>query len=193
MSNLIDSIEQPLTYENYMSEGEINLRYDIIDGVRHFMTNPTRIHQRILFRLANLLEHYAVSGNSGSMQIAPCDILIRRFPLRTRQPDVLFMSDECAALNPPLDDPAPLDPAPELVIEIISPTETVGTLYGKLSDYQRVNVRECWIVKPSTRTVEVVAISQGDIETLDVYAESAQVESRVFPGLKIAVSDIFAG
>lgn len=102
---------QPLTYEQYMAEGEVNLRYDIIDGVR-MVTNPTRRHQRIIRNLVFPLTHYEQSSGRGKMIIAPCDILIRRSPLRTRQPDVCFISNERLAQNGPETDPAPLSPAP---------------------------------------------------------------------------------
>jgi hypothetical protein len=44
-----------LTYEQYMAEKEIYRRYDILDGVRIFMTNPNARHQRIVLRIARHL------------------------------------------------------------------------------------------------------------------------------------------
>jgi len=47
-----------MTYEEYLAEGEVFKRYDIIDGVRHLMPNPTRLHQRILLNLARILHRF---------------------------------------------------------------------------------------------------------------------------------------
>ena len=110
-------LSQRMTYEEYITEGKIKQRYDIIDGVR-VVTNPNRRHQRISRKLLLLFAPYEAAAGNGQSIAAPCDVLIRRAPLRTRQPDVLFMSNACVAQNPPMDNPAPLDPAPELVIEI---------------------------------------------------------------------------
>ena len=191
MSSIQEPIEAPLTYELYLTEGEVNRRYDILDGTRYFRTKPTRLHQDILLSIANLLKGYAGKTRAGRVTIAPCDVLIRRFPLRTRQPDVLFMSSERAERNPPANDPAPLDPAPELVVEILSPSDSVGVLAGKLADYQSVGVRECWIVQPDRRTVELMAIFEQGSDSLGVYREGARLSSRAFPDLEIAIEDIF--
>ena len=192
MSAIQDPMPAPLTYDTYLKEGEVNRRYDILDGVRYYMTNPTRLHQDILLTLAALLKEYSRKSRAGKVYIAPCDVLIHRFPLRTRQPDILFMSNERAEMNPPADDPTPLDPAPELVVEIISPSDTAGVLAGKLADYQRVGVRECWIVEPGNKSVELVEISALAIDSLDVYHEGARLTSRAFPDLEVAVAHIFA-
>ena len=94
MSVVPESVEMPQTYEVYLAEGEINRRYDILDGIRHFMTNPTGLDQVILLSIGNLLKLYERRARAGRVSIAPCDVLIQRHPLRTRQPAVLFMSSE---------------------------------------------------------------------------------------------------
>ena len=182
---------QPMTYEDYMAEGEINLRYDILDGVR-FVTNPNRRHQRILRNIARPFEDYETVDGSGQVITAPCDILISRTPLRTRQPDVLFMSNACVSQNPPLDDPAPLDPAPELVVEIVSTSDTRAVLATKLADYQQVGVRECWIVYPGLNLVEVLRLTETQITLVATYGSGQEVQSEVFQGLSVAADAIFA-
>src|SRR5437762_489790 len=116
-----------LTYEQYMAEGEINQRYEILDGVRRFMPNPSVGHQDICFNIAAALKDYGKSSGKGRMIMAPCDILIRRNPLRTRQPDVLFVSHARFGTRD-IFDPSPLDPAPELVVEVLSPSDTAEVL-----------------------------------------------------------------
>jgi len=192
MSTIPDAMPAPMTYEEYMREGEVNLRYDILDGVRCYHTNPTRRHQKMLLAIAEILRACAKISKTGKAYIAPCDILIRRFPLRTRQPDVLFMSNARIAANPPASDPAPLDPAPELVVEIISPSDSVGVLAAKLADYQRVGVQECWVVYPKDRSIEALELSGEDIQSVGVYDSDAAFSSRAFPTLQLNVVDIFA-
>src|SRR5687768_2361648 len=85
----------PLTYEQYLAEGEVNQRYDIIDGVRVYpMPGPTLPHQEIAMNIMELLRAYQRATGRGRTVIAPFDDDIERVPLRTRQPDVLFISNE---------------------------------------------------------------------------------------------------
>ena len=130
-----------LTYQQYMAEPEIRRRYDILDGVRVFMTNPTIQHQEIQGNVYAGLRAWRQAGGAGRVLQAPCDVLIQRSPLRTRQPDVLFISTERLG-GRDLDDPSPLEPAPELVVEILSPGDTRTVLNDKLADYAKVGVKE---------------------------------------------------
>lgn len=182
-----------LTYEDYMAEEEINRRYDILDGVRIYMTNPTRNHQRILRNIANGFAVYEEQFHQGEVIIAACDVLITRTPLRTRQPDVLFMSNARLALNPPPDNPAPLSPAPELVVEILSPSDTRSVLTGKLRDYASVGVEECWVISPARRTAEVLQWDGQMWQSVATYGAGESVVSVTFAGLTVSVDAIFAG
>jgi Uma2 family endonuclease len=179
-----------LTYEQYMAEPEIRKRYDIIDGVRIFMTNPSIAHQKIVGRI--YIRFAAWEETSGSEEViqAPCDVLIRRKPLRTRQPDLLVISHARLG-NRSLDDPSPLEPAPELVVEVLSPSDTRRALDGKLADYCKVGVLECWLVNRTPQTVEVLRLTPEGAESIAVYGMEEKVQSLSFPGLTLAVADVF--
>ncbi len=181
-----------LTYEEYMAEDELCQRYDIIDGERIFMTNPTRRHQKIQLRIANVFLRFEEQAGRGEVITAPCDILITRSPLRTRQPDVIFISNERLALNPGLDDPAPMEHAPELVVEIVSPSESNRALDSKIVDYYTVGVRECWVAYPGSRTVEVLRLHDTGFDVVFTFAMGETVRSLSFPGLTVSVDAIFA-
>jgi Uma2 family endonuclease len=182
---------QMLTYEQYLAEGEINRRYEILDGVRHWMPNPTVRHQDILFNIATALKAFSRTSGEGRMVVAACDVLVTYIPLKTRQPDVLFISHARFGDRDPLD-PSALDPAPELVVEILSPSDTKSVLAGKLRDYRRVQVRECWVVDIEAQSVEVLGLTPEAEETLAVFSGADAVRSVVFPNLLVPTSDIFA-
>lgn len=191
MAIAIQNLSQLLTYEQYLNEGVIKLRYDILDGVR-IVSNPTSRHQDILLNLGEAFRDYQRKQKTGRVQIAPRDVLIWRAPLRTRQPDVLFISMTRLAQNPPSTDPAPISPAPELVVEILSPSDTKKVLAAKIADYQSVNVLECWVVSLRARTVEVLSLTAEEVESVRVYDEMETVQSVQFPDLQVAVADILA-
>ena len=70
-------------------------RFEIIEGIFYQMPAPTYNHQKYSIRLSTAFYNYELATGRGNAIAAPCDILIRRFPrLRTRQPDILFISNE---------------------------------------------------------------------------------------------------
>ncbi len=195
----IPGVTRPMTYEEYLAGPEEMKRYDIIDGYKIYRTwgedkvpNPTRNHQEIQANTFEAFRAFQRSIKSGRAIQAPCDVRVVQNPTRTRQPDVLFISNERLARNPPPSDPSPLAPAPELVVEILSPSDTRRVLTDKLADYARVDVQECWIIGQSTETVEVTRLdSAGTVTTVAVYGRGQTVESVVFPGLTASVDALF--
>ncbi len=128
-----------LTYETYLTEDEVNARYDILDGVRVFMASPTLEHQDILANVLERFRAYRRRGNPARALLAPTDILISRSPLRTQQPDVSLISDARFG-NRDLSVRGALGPAPELVVEILSPSDTPAVQRDKLADFAAVSV-----------------------------------------------------
>ena len=196
----VPGVTRPMTYEEYMASPEEMARYDILDGWKVYrlygekqLPNPTRLHQRTQGNLYRAFYDYEVRSEAGQAIQPPCDVLvIRSGRLRARQPDVLFISRERLAQNPPSDDPAPLSPAPELVVEILSPSDKPAVLAAKVADYRSVDVREVWVVRTEAQTVEVVRLSVDEIETVGTYGAGEAAASLVFDGLTVNVDDIFA-
>ena len=191
---------RPMTYEEYMATPEEMARYDIIGGIKKYrlygeklLPSPTRTHQRIQGRLFLPFHAYEAASNAGQVVLPPCDVLITRTSrLRTRQPDMLFISTERLEANPSPDTAEPLSPAPELIVEILSPSDTPGVLAAKLADYRAVGVQEAWVLRTGPQTVDVVVLSDDAIETVAVYESGQTAQSVVFPGLSAVVAEIFA-
>lgn len=196
----VPGITRPMTYEEYLASPEEMRRYDILDGWKVYRLygdkqspNPTRLHQRVQGRIYLAFNRYEVQTQAGQAILPPCDVLVQVSPrLRTRQPDLLFIGSERLAANPPSDDPAPLSPAPELVVEIVSPSDRPGVLAAKIANYQAVDVLEVWVVRTETRTVEVVRLSMDEIETVGAYGPGEAAVSIAFDGLTADVDGIFA-
>ena len=180
------------TYERYMAT-PIEGRFEIIEGALHQMASPIWTHQIGVINLAFEFMVYQRAKKNGQTMIAPSDILIRRFPrLRTRQPDLFYVSLEQLAKTGGPPKKGPLTIGPELVVEIISNSETAAMLEGKTQDYIEIDVQEMWRVWLETRTVDVVELSAAGAKVLQSYGEGETIVSRVFPDLSVAVSAIFA-
>jgi len=182
-----------LTYEAYMAEPTVYGRYDIVNGVRIFMPGATWGHQEIAANINDRLREYARATRSGKVIFAPFDVLIRRFPkMQVRQPDVLMISFARLAQVGGRPAKGPLEIGPELVVEIISDSETQRILGDKLADYSSIGVDECWVVRPDAATVEVLALTPDGANSVAVYGEDEVVQSVVFAGLIVAVADVLA-
>ena len=85
-----------LTYEEYLNEPVTMLRYDIVDGKVIMSAAPNPYHQRTSKRVFRPLDRFVMERELGEVFYAPLDVIIQRDPLRTRQPDLLFISNERA-------------------------------------------------------------------------------------------------
>ena len=95
------------------------------------MATPSDIHQDVGFTIGELLKAYQRQTKSGRMMPPPKDVLISRKPLRSRQPDVLYISNERLGSRGRFES-TPLAPAPELVVEVLSPSESRSVRMAKI-------------------------------------------------------------
>lgn len=186
-------IRKKLSYEEYLATPEINLRYEIIDGEMIMSPASTFDHQWIMHNILDALRPFVKKKKLGAVVGAPCDILIRRAPLRTRQPDVLYISFERSNKTiSELRKMAVLEIAPDLAVEILSPSDKRSVLKAKLDDYIKIGVRECWVVSPQAETVEVIRLSAESATTVNLFKMTDLLRSEVLPDFKMKVANIFS-
>ena len=180
------------TYERYLNT-PIQGRFEIIEGVLHQMPSPNMPHQFCSLRLSSAFLRYEEEKQNGAAVAAPSDVLIRRSPrLQVRQPDVYYISLERLRRVGGIPAHGPLEIGPELIVEIISDSETTQDIEDKTQDYLSIDVREMWRVYRDTRTVDVVELTARGASILQSYGAGETVVSRVFPDLTVAVNAIFA-
>ena len=177
-----------LTYEDYLNGPETMERFEIIDGEVIMVSSPTLYHQIALGNLNEPVRRFVLDGKLGIVVFAPIDVVVQREPLRVRQPDLLFVSNERAGILGER-----INGGPDLVVEILSPSNRGGYLESKLADYARIDVRECWLISMQSRTVEVLRLEGGEWRLAYVRGPGDRVESVVLAGLDLAVDRIFRG
>ena len=177
-----------LTYDEYLQGPEIKRRYDIVDGEMIMAPAPTVKHQQILGQIFLLIHQFVTEHQLGQVLFAPLDVVIQREPLRTRQPDLLFVSSERADML----SGQVVEEAPDLVVEILSPSNTRRDIEDKLADYARLGVRECWLVSPEARTAEILALADGSWKRVSLRGVGDSIQSSVLEGLELEVSQLFA-
>lgn len=176
-----------LTYDMYLALPEMQQRYAIIDGALVMAAAPNPLHQTVVLELALKLAVFVRERQLGRVFVAPLDILIRREPLRTRQPDLMFIAQERRAII----GQQAIEGGLDLVVEVLSPTNSRHEVQEKLHDYQMLGVREAWIVSPEAQTVEVLQMTPQPIQRLGLYGLSDVIVSQVLPDLQLLVDEIF--
>ena len=189
MTTTTTGTQTKLTYEEYLNEPETMLRYDIVDGEVIMSAAPNPYHQRTSKRIFRPLDLYVTERGLGEILYAPLDIIMQRDPLRTRQPDLLFISNERVGI---IQDDR-IHGGPDLVVEILSPSNSRADIEGKLADYARIGVGECWLVAPQGRTVETLLQDGGEWKRISIRGVGENVETLVLQGLELPVSEIFQG
>ncbi len=181
-----------LTYETYMALPETKERCEVVDGEIYVPPGPSLDHQLILVTLAAILRGYVERNGLGIVLTAPCDLIIQRDPLRVRQPDVMFLSAERTGFRSRSDvrGLANVEVAPDLVVEIGSPSNTPRIMEDRLRDYRQLGVLECWLVDPETETVRVLDLTDaaGPEASFD---RNETLESKTLPGFTLPLEEVF--
>ena len=181
--------ETNLTYEQYLKEPVTMLRYDIVDGEVIMSAAPNIYHQTISGNINEPVRRFVRENKLGRVWYAPVDIIVQQEPLRTRQPDLLFISNSRAAII--LE--GRVHGGPDLVVEILSPSNSRADIESKLADYARIGVRECWMISPEGGTVETLQLYAGEWKRLAIRGVGENVETVVLQELELPVLEIFQG
>ena len=174
-----------LTYEEYLETPETMIRCEVVDGEVK-MAGPNLYHQIISGNINEPVRAFVRRNRLGRVIYAPVDVIVRRAPLRVRQPDLMFVSNERADIMGER-----IEGGPDLVVEIISPSNTRAEIDSRLADYASLNVRECWLVAPLGHTVETLQLDNGQWRRLAIRGVGENVETVVLQGLELPVSEIF--
>jgi Uma2 family endonuclease len=183
-----------ISYDEYLAMPETNQPCEVIDGEMIMSPAPTTEHQWIIGNILDALRAFVKKRKLGVVLVSPVDVIIRRAPLRTRQPDILYLSAERSGIKGRAELRAlpVLEIAPDLAVEVLSPSDTRRAITGKLRDYQIIGVRECWLVSPEAETVEVLRLSSAAATTVKIFGLNDTLRSEVLPTFKLKLKDIFS-
>jgi Uma2 family endonuclease len=175
------------TYEDWLRLSDDGFRYEILNGELYMSPPPTTQHQDALLALAAAMRAFAVSRRLGKVLTAPCGVRLAGQPVPV-QPDILFVS----AARKNIIGKEYVEGAPDLVVEILSPSNWAYDRREKFAAYQEAGVAEYWIVDYRLRTVEVFHIEEGAYALIGKYGPGETARSVVLSGLEILSDDIFA-
>lgn len=161
------------------------MRNELIDGVIYDMTPPpSSKHQSIVTRLSGEFYHY-LKGQECQAFVAPFGVWLSKEDDPYVEPDFTVVCDKSKIKT------KGCVGAPDLIVEVLSPTTAVKDKGVKLRLYRRSGIREYWIIDPSNETVEVYMLEANNFSEPEVYGKNGSVTVGLFPDLKIHLEDIF--
>lgn len=172
------------TEEDYYNLPE-NIRAELIDGQIHYMSAPSRIHQKILSFLHVRIANYINSKNG------PCEVYPAPFAVK------LFSDDDRNVVEPDISvicSPEKLTDrgctgAPDWIVEIISPSTASRDYIYKLNLYANAGVREYWIVDPNSKKIFVYHLEQPDFKA-DSYTFQDKISANIYDDLQIDFTEL---
>jgi Uma2 family endonuclease len=171
------------TYADYCRIPADRFRHEIIDG-RHFVTPaPSPNHQEVSGNLNDQLRARIRKTGLGRVLYAPLDVHLGRGTVV--QPDLVVV----LARNEAIIGPKKLTGAPDLLVEVLSPSTKSRDRKGKLRRYERAGVREYWIVDPETHIVEQYVLRNGKYGPPTVSGE--RIRLRILRGITIDLREVW--
>jgi Uma2 family endonuclease len=174
-----------MTLNEYLQTAETNRPQELAFGFLREPPAPTYHHQVIVGRVFDALLHHVADERAGVVVVSPVDVVLDAEHHLVVQPDVLFVTAERMGICR-----EQIWGAPDLVVEVLSTSNRRHDRDVKVGWYQRYSVRECWLVDPIARSVEVVDTSTRE-RTFRLFSDDQAIASIVLPRLQLTVDDVF--
>lgn len=175
--------KEGFTYADYLTWDD-GKRYELIDGRVYMMSPaPSRIHQRVSGALFYQFYDY--------LRQKTCEVYASPFDVRLKDNTVL-QPDITVVCDPGKLDERGCKGAPDLVVEILSPSTAQHDQIRKFNQYLEAGVREYWLVYPDTKTVQVNSLRDGRYVNQGYYGETDTIDVGVLEGCQIQLADVFS-
>ena len=169
--------KQIFTYDDIECLPEGN--YEIMDGERYDMTPTSFEHGDLEGKLYKLLTRHLES--KGHIAVGEVGVLISKKPLKIRAADVVYISKKKSPERPK----GILEIPPDLIIEIISETNTAWEITDKVKDYLLIGVERILLIEPKTKSASIYQKGKKEAILYD-YEE----EITILEGLTLRLKDL---
>jgi len=177
--------EKRYTYADYCTWGD-DVHCELIDGVVYDMSPaPGWVHQEVSGSIFLQLGNY-LDGKQCKVFHAPFDVRLNASENDDTvvQPDIVVICDISTIGG------TGCTGAPDMVIEVLSPSTASKDMILKYNKYLEAGIREYWIVDPQTKTVRVCILNNGKYDSID-YMDARIIPIRVLDGCDIDIERVF--
>ena len=178
-------VDTRITYEELRQFPDDGRRYELIHGEVHVAPSPNTKHQLSLLHPTASLDRYLSNNRLGMIFFAPMDV--RLAADSAVQPDLIFISSARTGII--LENY--IDGAPDLVVEILSPSSATYDRASKLALYSEMGVPWVWLLDPQVKTVEMLKLEGTKYLVDSILAGPQVLTSGLFPGWQLPLDELF--
>lgn len=187
-------VNKQYTYADYIT-WRLAERVELIKGWLYKMSPaPKRVHQRISADLFGLIWQF-LKGEECSVFSAPFDVrLVKNKGQKDQAIDTVVQPDICIICDKEKLDERGCVGAPDLIVEILSPSTSKKDYNEKYFLYEENKVKEYWIVNPDAKSIEVFVLQENKYHSIGVFNELdgyTEVYSKLFPEMIFELKEIF--
>lgn len=157
---------------------------EVVNGEIRIMPAPKWNHSEIIQDLGIM---FVTQVDQRATRVIWSDfgLIVRRQPLTSRVPD-LAVFDRASIVQ----EDGYIHSAPQLIVEVLSPSNTRRAMEEKLGDYASISVPEVWVLSPEGRTVEVLLLENGFLRRSQILADGI-LQPKLFPHVHIDIAKIW--
>jgi Uma2 family endonuclease len=182
----VKAVHSRVSYADLERWPEDGRRYELYDGEVYVVPSPLLLHQIVAARLYLVLSDY-VKTHGGIVVFAPLDIVLTEYDVV--QPDLLLFTAKRKHL---LNAVQVTRVAPDLAIEILSPSTAPNDRGRKKRLLAKHGVREYWLVDPKAPSIETYRLTKGQLSLAHTATGDQAVRSTLLKKLSLRPSDLVA-
>ena len=180
---------QNWTYADYKEwEFKPDERFELINGIAYALAAPNTGHQLILSSLHGEFYHLCKGKKCKAI---PAPFAVRLFYAADESDNTVVQPDLVVVCDPEKLGSEGCRGAPDLVVEILSPSTTAIKMHRKLNLYWDAGVGEYWVIDPEEKLIEVYRLTEGRYHA-QILRNDDILEPGLFPGLEINLKALFA-
>ncbi|MDR2049723.1 MAG: Uma2 family endonuclease [Treponema sp.] len=178
--------EEFYTYADILEMDE-PARAEIIDGELFMMAPPSSNHQIIVMQLAGQLWQFL---RGKPCKVFPAPFGVRLFPREDLNDDTFLEPDIVVICDPSKIKKDGCEGAPDMVVEVLSPSNTRHEMLLKFKKYSAAGVKEYWVVDGDEKTVEIHVLDKGRY-IISVAGENDEIPVTALPGCTVRLQDLW--
>ncbi len=184
-----ESRPRPVTYAD-LCRKPVDEQWEVIDGIAYAMTTPSADHQHISVKLTRFLDvHF--DGKPCRVFHAPYGVFLPKKGETLEETTNMVIPDLVVVCDEKKRTAKGCRGAPDLVIEILSPSSLSHDQLRKLNLYEQHRVPEYWVINPDGLVMIFRLQKDQRYGRPDIYNDQMQIETPLFPGLKIDLKEVF--